>query len=337
MKNKIISFAVMILISLFYISCNENKLDIDVSDVQVDLQINRYDIDMFDVNTNEFEYAIPDLQKKYGDFFDIYNNQIIGVGNPNQKEFLNKISDFYYYCDQIDLYNEVLKYFPQDDVWLNNVLTDAFKHYKYYFPNKNIPVVNTCISGFNLSVFTSDDFIGISLDKYLGSSYEGYVSMFENYLRRRMTKEMIPVDVMKAEALAEFPYNDSLNTLLTRMIYEGRVQYFLDAMLPNVEDTLKWGYTNSQMGWATEYEAKIWEYMISEDILFSGKPMDIKTYTGEAPFTTPFQNNSAPRAGSFVGYKIVQSYMKNNSDVTLKELMRITDYMNIYNNSFYKP
>jgi len=108
-------------------------------------------------------------------------------------------------------------------------------------------------------------------------------------------------------------------------------------MLPEVADTLKWGYTALQWGWANDYENKIWDYMVAQKVLFSSNAMDIKTYTGEAPFTTPFQNNSAPRAGTFIGYKIVESYMKNNKDVGIQQLMKDDDYMKIYNLSYYEP
>jgi len=40
---------------------------------------------------------------------------------------------------------------------------------------RRIPDVITCISGFNVSVFTGNDFIGISLDKYLGKNFKPYV------------------------------------------------------------------------------------------------------------------------------------------------------------------
>lgn len=327
----------LLAILLILSSCNNNKFDVDVSNQKINLEINRYDIEMFSLNSDSILYAIPKLQNKYGDFFIDYNTQLIGVGLPNQRTYFDHLTDFYYYCDQMDLYNHVLSVFPPNDIFIQQSLTNAFKHYKYYFPDKTIPVINTCISGFNTSVFTGENYIGISLDKYLGKSFTAYSGMFENYLVRRMTKEMLPVDVMRAWCTAEFPYSDSVNTVLSNMIYQGRTQYFLNAMLPDVNDTLKWGYKYSQWGWANEYEKNIWEYLISEEILFSTDFMDIKTYTGEAPFTTPFQTKSAPRAGTFIGYKIVEAYTENNPQITLNELMKITNYMEIYNNSYYQP
>ncbi len=335
--NKLTVFILFFTLILSGINCNRNEFDIDVSEIDLQVEINRYDIEMFSIGANDVYYEIPKLQQKYGDFFEIYNIELIGVGLPNQKEYYNNLSEFFYYCDQISLYTEVLKVFPENSEFLKNSVTDAFKHYKYYFPDEEMPKIISCISGFNLSVFTGEDFIGVSLDKYLGNNYKLYSSMFDNYLSRRMHKEMIPVDIMRAHIIARFPFNDSVNTLMTFAIYEGRIQYFLDAMLPNTPDSLKWGYTALQWGWANEYEKNIWDFMVSQKVLFTNEATEIKTYTGEAPFTTPFRNNSAPRAGTFIGYKIVQSYMENNEDVDLQQLMQETDYMKIYNYSYYQP
>ncbi len=340
-KRKIIqikkTILLLILLSVLFItSCNRNDFKIDVSGVDLNLTVNRFDVEMFNMDADSIYYFIPEMQKKYGDFFGIYNVQIIGVGLPEQKEYFNNLTDFYFYCDQMDLYGKVLDIFPPNDSYIKKSLTEAFKHYKYYFPNDSIPVINTCISGFNISVFTGENFIGISLDKYLGN-FEPYKGMFEKYMVRRMKKEMLPVDVMKAWGMSKYPYNDSINTVMSKMIYEGKLQYFLDAMLPETSDTLKWSYTSLQWGWANEYEQNIWDYLVSEDLLFSKDIMNIKTFTDEAPFTTPFQNQSAPRAGNFIGYKIVNSFMENNKDITLEEFMKIDDYMYIYNNAYYAP
>jgi hypothetical protein len=53
-------------------------------------------------------------------------------------------------------------------------LIKAFKYYQYHFPYKELPVIYTMISGFNQSVVTAENIIGVSLDKYLGRDYNYY-------------------------------------------------------------------------------------------------------------------------------------------------------------------
>ena len=63
----------------------------------------------------------------------------------------------------------------------------------------------------------------------------------------------------------------------------------------------------------------------------------MRCYIEETPFTKQFGNDSPGRLGIFLGWKLIQSYMKNNPEVTLPELMQISDYQKILNNSKFKP
>jgi len=334
MKTKNI---LIILIIILISSCNSNKFKIDVSNIKVDLQFERFDKDFFSINPDSIYIEIPRLQDQYGDFFNLYNYEIIGVGSPEEIGYSQNVSKFVNYCRLNGIVEKVNSTFPEDEK-LKNQITEAFKHYKYYFPEKEIPIVYTCISGFNQSLFTNQDYFGISLDKYLGANYKVYGQLgLEHYMKFKMHKNMIPVDCMRAWSMAEFPPDYSNNTMLDNMIYEGRIQYFINSTLPDTHDTLKWGYTYQQFMWVNKHERKIWDYLIEGKLLFTTKSIEIKTFTGEAGFTSPFHRVSAPRAGTWVGYQIVKSYMDSHKNVTLQELMEITDYMKIYNESRYNP
>ncbi len=333
-KNSIVFF---ILISLFSISCNNNNFKINVSNIDLDIEFSRFDKDFQSINSENIYDKIPLLVEQYGDFYNLYNFEIIGVGSPDNIEYKDNVINFLNYCISKNINDSVSEIF-ENDAELKTQLTDAFKHYKYYFPNKEIPKIYTCISGFNQSLFTNEGYIGISLDKYLGKDYKLYKQLgLEQYMQFKMHKNMIPVDCMRAWSMAEFPPNDSINSLITTMIYEGRVQYFLNSTLPQINDTIKWGYTYQQFRWVNKHEEKVWDYLISEKLLFNDKLIEIKTFTGEASFTTPFHRVSAPRAGTWVGYQIVKSFMDTHKDVSLEELMNITDYMKIFNESRYNP
>jgi hypothetical protein len=318
-------------------SCKNNDFNINVANIDIDLEFKRFDTLFTSLTPENLYLKLPDIEKEYAVFFDLYNNEIIGIGSPYAIDYSDKVNEFQTYCKSSGITKLVNETFPISDS-LENSLTDAFKHYNYYFHENYIPSIITCISAVGLSVFTTDSIIGISLDKYLGKDCIIYDQLgIDQYMQFKMDKHMIGVDCMRAWCMGEFSFNDSVNTLLSNMIYEGRIQYFLDAMLPETNDTLKWGYSYQQFKWSEAYEKEIWDYLVEEKILFSSKLMDIKTFTGESPFTTPFHNISAPRAGTVIGYEIVKSFMKNNKNITLSELMKITDYTLIYNNSKYNP
>jgi len=327
----------IIILTLFF-SCKRNTFDVDISDIKINLHLIRFDEQFCSIYPDSIYLYLPEWKRNYGYFWQIYSQALLGLGDPQTYDFLVKLKAFFDYCHQYGIEQDVKKVFGNNDNFLENSLTKAFTYYKYYFPQDSIPRIFTVISGFNVSVFTGDDFIGISLDKYLGKDYVLYKNLgFEKYKRRKMVKEMLPVDVMRAWAIAEFPFNDSVNNLLANMVYEGRLQYFLDAMLPDYPDTLKWGYMQLQLKWVRSYEKKIWDYLVDKNILFSQRTMHIKTFTNDGPFTTPFHRNSAPRAGTYIGYRIVQEFMKNHPQMSLQQLMQMTDYIKIYNESYYEP
>ncbi len=319
-------------------SCNMAIKKPDISKSNINVSVIRFDKDFFVLNEQNFYAELPFFQKKYPDFFTFYNEVIIKIGNPDEASYFENYKKFVQYYKENEIDTKVAGVFA-DTSKLNADFTLAFKYYNFYFPDKKVPEIYTCISGFQESVFPSDNLLAISLDKYLGSAFNAtYTSLgFDVYKQRRMIPEMIPVDCMRAMGALDFPFNDSVNNMLCTMIYEGRLQYYMDAVLPDVADTLKWSYTASQFDWAKQWESKIWDYLIENKMLFSTNMLEIKSFTGEAPFTTVFSNNSAPRAASYIGYQIVKSYVKNNPDINLDQLMQITDYMEIYNSSDYNP
>jgi hypothetical protein len=81
----------------------------------------------------------------------------------------------------------------------------------------------------------------------------------------------------------------------------------------------------------------VWSYLIEKNELFGKGEALIRAYIEEAPFTKPFGNDSPGRIGTFLGWKLIQSYMTNNSEVTLPELMHETDYQKILNTAKFKP
>ena len=121
------------------------------------------------------------------------------------------------------------------------------------------------------------------------------------------------------------------------MVYELKIQYLLDACLPNTPAPRKFGYSEVKYDWAVRNEKNMWDYMVEHKVIFSSERMDIKKYIGDAPFTAPFMHISAKRAGVWIGSGIVHAYMDNFPDKTLQQLMSEHDYQNILTLSKYKP
>ena len=329
-----------IILSLFLLASCGGKTDfnVEVSNISVTVDLERFDIDFNTVKPENIYDSLPALRGKYGDFFDLYVEEIAGLTSAESSTFLSNYEDFYQYCKLNSIFSDIEKIFPKNED-LKSLFEDGFKHFKYYFPNESLPKIYTLISGFQESVFPTDDIIAFSLEKYFGEDYPSYAQLgIENYKRRKMVKEALPVDYFRTLAALKYPKDEkNEDNLLNEMIYKGRLQFFLKSMMPETADSLLWGYSDYQYRWVETYESNVWNYLIDRKLLFETNHLVISNLTGEGSFTKAFGNQSAPGAASFCGFGIVCSFMRKNPDITLKQLMEITDLNQIYSRSRYNP
>jgi len=125
--------------------------------------------------------------------------------------------------------------------------------------------------------------------------------------------------------------------LLDNMIQQGKLMYFVDAMLPEMHDSLKIGYTKLQLDWCKKNEAQMWSQLIEYKMLYSNKRMDIIRYINASPTTSGFPLESPGRTGVWIGWQIVRQYMKKFPETTLADLMQNSNYQQILNDSKYFP
>ncbi len=322
---------------LLLVCCQRNPLKVNVSGINMHLNIKRLDQDIFNVTPTNLPAMIPGLKKTYGSFFDAYNKDVIALGDPSDPQYATYLNAFL--TDSI----RVLSRQKIDSVFndlsdIQNKLEGGFRHYHYYFPAKRIPEVITIISGFNQSVVMTSEAIGISLDNYLGVDCPFYKRLgLPAFKRENMRIEKIPTDVLYAWGISEFEFDEANNNLLAQMIYQGKMLYFLDAMFPEEPDELKIGFLPEKLEWCKKNEPGMWTYLVEHKLLFSSDRMNIIRFINPAPFTSCFTNDSPGRAGVWIGWQIVQKYMKKNPQITLTQLMADNDYQKILNESGYSP
>jgi len=327
----------ILFVAVVFSSCNSNKDNIDLSKINVKVEIQRFDRELFSFKPDSIKLAIPHLANKYGDFFNLFGEKIIGIGKVEDAEYSNYLGSFISDKMVAETYNKVQQVFPNLDA-LNAEFTDAFKRYHFYFPNRNIPKVYSFVSGFNQSTVLADGLLGIGLDRYLGSNYEDYPRLgIPKYSINDMKPSKISSDCMRAWAIGEFAFNDSIDNLVSNMIYEGRLMYFTKKMLPDQPDSLIFGFSPNQMKWCEKNEKQIWTYLIENKMLFTTDSFIINKCINDAPFTSGFSQESPGRAIVWLGYKIVGAYIKNNKDVTFQRMMMVRDYQKILNSSRYRP
>jgi gliding motility-associated lipoprotein GldB len=332
-------YKVLCLIPLIFvlICCQRNPLKVDVSGIDLKLDIKRLDRDIFRLNTDNLSTTIPELKRTYGSFFDAYNENVIAIGDPSDSLYATYLNTFL--TDSVRMLTRVkIDSAFSDLTVLEKKIEDGFRHYKYYFPKKTIPRVITIISGFNQSVVMTRNAIGISLDNYLGAKCPFYAMLaLPEYKRESMRSDKIPTDVLYSWGISEFEFDESKNNLLSNMIYQGKMIYFLDAMFPDEPDYLKIGFQPEKLEWCIKNEPGMWTYLVEHKLLFDTERMNIVRFIGPAPFTSTFTKDSPGRTGVWLGWQIVKKYMKKNPGITLQALMAENDYQKILNESEYSP
>ncbi len=327
------------LFAIAFISCKQDNRP-DVSHINLDIKIDRFDKSLYaDKSKNPSEVNMQ-MAKSYGLFYDDYIHRMIGSPEYSNDEVLKTL-----FKDQAykDLTKDVDSVFP--NLKLQEAgLTETFKYIKYYYPKAKIPKFISFVSGFAYQMPVGDDYLGIGLDMFLGKDSKFYKAIVQSvplYLSRRFTPEYIVPRVAETYAHEElFEEPDENHTLLSKMIFQGKILYFLDQVLPeSTSDSIKIGYSNEQLEWAKQFEGDIWAYFLENNYLYETDYQKIQVFLSEGPFTPGLgeNRNSAPKLGTWTGWQIVRKYMEENPNVTLQQLMADQDAQKILNQSKYKP
>lgn len=341
MNNKLIPAGLFILSLTIVLTsgCKRDPFRVNLSGIQCDIKIKDLGKEIFETPPPQLSAKADSLLKTWAGPIRTYST-VVGLGNPGDEKWKSSFILYATDLQNLALWDSVKHVWPSLKP-LEQTLGNAFRHYRYYFPDAEIPQVVTCVASFNNSIIIDDSLLMIGLDRYLGekSRYYPALGIFE-YQARKMTPVYTAPDCMYAWASTVWDYRDmdyGNHSLLTSMLHEAKLLYFTRCMLPEIPDTVLFGFKTKQLKFCRDNEARIWEYLLSKDILFSTDGFVIRKFTGEAPFTSYFTEESPGRAVVWTGYRIIERYMRNNRKVTLCELMEKTDCQAILEGARYNP
>jgi len=317
--------------------CRSDLLDVDVSGIDEVVQLERFDRALFEMDQDTINSAIGTFYNMYGDFFDIFNVHVIGIGQASARRYSSFLSMFINDPTNREVYEYTNNVFISMDE-INGKMTDGFRHYLYHYPDSVLPRIVGYVSRFNQGLFTVDHFVGIGLDQYLGSDCKYYKQMgIPKYLARKKELERIPVDAMYAWATQIYPYNDSLDNVLARMVHQGLLTYFVDAMYPKMEERWKMGFTEDQIRWCVNNEKQMWTHLVEEKLLFSSDPLVIRKLIEDAPHTSYYTVESPGKAAVWQGWQIVKAYASKHPQFSLHQILSQRNYQEILRGSRYNP
>jgi len=336
----IITVVFALVFAFFFLLCckkkstknNISSLELNQAKKQLNLQILRYDTDLFSLDLNDLPREVERLSKLYPPFLiepDIWNDsaQLNGL-----KAYLQ---------DTIII---ALHLAAEKAIKIDHILKDletAFGYYKVFYPKDPIPTMLTLLPGLDLtmpSVYLYDHFLCINIDMYLGSDNPYYSAVrLPAYIAERCDPVFLPVDIFKKAMVFKHWEPTPRTTLIETMINEGKRLFFTEMMFPDLHERYIIGYSEEKFNWANQYMGNIWSYLIEKNELFGKGDALLRLYIEESPFTKQFGSDSPGRLGIFMGWKLIQSYMKNNPEVTLPDLMQESDYQKILNTAKFKP
>lgn len=293
----------------------------------------RYEQDLFNIDQNKMAMSFKDMYGKYP-------NNIIAYGAWNNAEMLQSIKGFINDPVIKEIYKDTeAKY--ADLTEFKKTITPALTLYLTHFPDENVPSFCTLVSGIDFqmpSVFGYDTTVFICLDMYMGKDYKHYgMAGMPKFIAARCEPKYMATDCFTKALVFKHLPEKTLVTLLDNMIDAGKRLMFTQTMFPSTPQEDLLGYSKEQYKWATENESAIWHYLIERNMVYDNSDDVIRRMIDETPFTRDFGNTSPGRLGWYIGFQIVQSYMKNHPGTTLKELLSMTDSQKFLKESGYKP
>lgn len=332
----LIIFAVLLITAFSVTYCSKYKDRAELSAIKPDFEVYRFDKATFSLDTARLLDQASELRDKFPQFFDLYTQGILRIGDMSQASFQHDFTLFLVDPVQQDAYQEAEKVFGDFQSQKDGIYR-AFQKYSYYFPEKQLPDIYTFIGYYNQSMVVDSGVLGIALEKYLYPDFVRYIELgIPSFIRQKMDAGFIVPDCMRALAQTEFPYNDSIDNLSNNIIWEGMILFFVEQMVPDLPEASIIQYTESQMAYCHDFEGEMWKYLVDNKYLFETDYKIIRRYVSDGPFTPGF-TNSPSRTGTYIGWQIVRKYMKEHSDISLKQLMQIRDYQKILNGSSYNP
>ena len=287
------------------------------------------------VRSNSFS-AMQKLTMDYRMPTKILIEDVLAIGTVKDDTIAQRLQKFYSDTTLVRLMGDVEAKFPNLEE-VEKGLTKGFKKLKKEVPDTKVPFIYSQVSAFNESIVLVDSLLGISLDKYMGEDYPLYKRFYYDYQCRSMRPERIVPDCFVFYLLSRYGmvYHEG-TCLIDLMLHSGKINYVMQNLLgyDNIGEAM--GYSKEENAWCRENEQAIWDYICSNDHLHARDPMVIRYYMKPAPAVEMLGGRAPALIGTWIGARIVASYMKKHKDMKLKDLLDFTDYHRMLDESNYK-
>ena len=332
---------------IFLVGCEVNK-NPDVSDIDVNLNVIRFEKKLFEIDTTNTLNAYQALKKEHPTFVDLFFNHVLplkDVKNPEDEVILSKNINSFVNDEFVKSVYDTTQIVYPEMIDVSEKLIATLKYIKYYFPEVEIENLYTFVSefGYQTFIFSEEDgkdAIGVGLDLFLNDyPYKRFAqtnASFSDYLTRAFTKEHIHKRVTDA-IIDDILKPEKGERLIDKMIQNGKKQYLLKKFMPFEQDSIIFEYSGDQMDWVIENELNIWVHLLSEELIYETNRKKIKSLINFSPTSKGMPIEAPGRTANYTGYRIIEKFMQRNPEIAIDSMINISDPQYILDNARYKP
>jgi hypothetical protein len=312
-------------IALLISSCANDPLDVDASDVKVNIGFVNMDSIWSKSNGRDFLKADADFRARIPEMYEYELGYCLRVGRISDTALINSLTQF----KNDPFMSRVGKAIKREFKDLSSVkaeLLDGFRHVKYHLPSAKLPTnIVFMNSVFTSSAFSSQKEIGIGLERYLGEKSAVIEDlpndMFFGWIKEGMDRRYLVRDAFSSWIMTHYiPETDG--NLAEQIIRWGKILYLTEAAIPDAPESIIPRYSEEDYKWALENEYSLWKYLVDQKMLFKIDELNKTNLLNEGPFTPGLPEKGPDRLGQFLGWRMVRKYMEVK-DITVEELMNV--------------
>jgi hypothetical protein len=304
-------------------SCTNNPLDVDASEVKIDLSFTNMD----SLLVNADSARLIQLNREFtGSFPEIWEYQLgycLGIGKLSDTAFYSSMNAFLKdpYVQRVE--NRISEKF-NDLGPHRNTIRQGFQHLRYHLPECKVPEQVVFMNSFFASnAFSTEKQIGIGLERYLGGETDVIQELppdqFYQWMKERLDDKFLARDAVCSWIMTHI-VDDVNGNLAEHLIRWGKIIYLTEAAYPNEDPAIIMRYSQDGLKWAIDHEYDVWTYLVQEKLLFKLDEKVRINMINDGPFTVGLPEKGPDRLGQFIGWRMVRKYMEIKK-ISVEELI----------------
>ncbi|XOV92562.1 MAG: gliding motility lipoprotein GldB [Bacteroidota bacterium] len=326
MRTVFIMFPLLLSLACSKETCRKTGL---IEKQEVNIRIKRLEKELFAASSpqevREILLVNPDYTLGFLD----------GDQYPNIDILADKIYQLYQDAYIDTLYTEASEVYA-DISGIKQQLEEVVGRLQTLFPEEKSPDLVTTVTGMYNDLLITDSLIIVGIDYFIGDEATYRPINIPNYMLKRYDREHLVPIIAKFMATTQVSTSPK-NTLLSEMIDFGKTYYLTSRLLPCVPDSILMGYSAEEMEAVVDNEKIIWANFVENKILYETSHFIKQKFLGERPNIHEISAKCPGRVGAWIGWQIVEDYMRKNKEVDILTLLDDTDHDKIFSKSGFKP